>query len=256
MSKQMKVSCNLQQDFTAEEKKTARDNIGAPDIKYLSSSTSQGPVYNYASEVMLSNSTNGIYVKPISGNSQLYALSVPVTTKDGINLYANRGSVLTVTDPVNNTIEWKDNFGINMQLLTTETVNVDSYNYTLNIEEGKAYLLNCDESASDITLSTNVTNHSVYTIICINADGVSSCPSVRIKWKDEALGNCESVFQFQDTTSNAEYLMHVYIQKLYSESSQQYYSVARVMDYPVAYRSIPEQVDTQIDSVVQVGAAY
>ena len=59
-----------------------------------------------------------------------------------------------------------------------------------------------------------------------------------------------------DATSNAQYLMHVYIQKLYSESAQQYYSVARVMDYPVAYRRIPDDVDASYDSVVQVGAAY
>jgi hypothetical protein len=70
------------------------------------------------------------------------------------------------------------------------------------------------------------------------------------------LGDCESSFEFEEATSNAEYLMHVYIQKLYRESSQQYYSVARVMDYPVAYRKVPQEVDTSIDSVVQVGAAY
>lgn len=146
--------------------------------------------------------------------------------------------------------------GPNMQLLSTEIVSIDSYDYDLNIEEGKSYILNCDSTAGNINLITNVTDHPVYTIININADGSGSCPYISVNWQDEALNDCRSSFQFMDNLSNAQYLMHVYIQKLYNESAQQYYSVARVMDYPVAYRMIPEDVDTNIDSVVQVGALY
>jgi hypothetical protein len=144
--------------------------------------------------------------------------------------------------------------GPNMQLLSTEIINIDR-DYVLNIEEGKSYVLKCVASAT-INLTTNITDHPVYTIICINADGSGSCPSVSVNWQDEALGNCQASFEFEDALSNAEYLMHVYIQKLYREASQQSYSVARVMDYPVAYRKVPEEVDTSYDSVVQVGAAY
>lgn len=259
--KQNKVATNLQQDFTAEEKAQARENIGI-DLDNLSDG-SNVQFANSLGQADLSKADMKIYRErnqfPTLDYSKLYIK----------NEYNNSGSFTLVDSEAASGFLFKlasgpiisqeiqfPRLGPNMQLLSTEIINIDSYDYDLNIEEGKSYLLNCGSSAGNINLTTNVTDHPVYTIIAINADGSGSCPSVIVNWKDEALGNCQSSFQFMDNTSNAQYLMHVYIQKLYRESSQQYYSVARVMDYPVAYRMVPEEIDTGYDSVVQVGAAY
>ena len=261
MSKQMKVSCNLQQDFTAEEQAQARANIGI-DLTELSDgsnikfSNALGQADLSKAEMKIYKDRNQtptldyskLYIKNEYNNSGIYTM-VDSDAASGYLFKLASGPI--ISQP----IEFP-RLGPNMQLLSTEIINIDSYDYDLNIEEGKSYLLNCGSSAGNINLTTDVTDHPVYTIVCINADGSGSCPSVIVKWKDEALGNCQSSFQFMDNTSNAEYLMHVYIQKLYKESAQQYYSVARVMDYPVAYRMVPEEVDTDYDSVVQVGAAY
>jgi hypothetical protein len=257
--KQNKVATNLQQDFTAEEKAQARENIGI-DLDNLSDgsnvqfSNSLGQADLSKADMKIYKERNQfptmdyskLYIKNEYNNSGTYTL-VDTEAASGFLFKLASGPIISQEIP---------RLGPNMQILSTEIINIDSYEYDLNIEEGKSYLLNCGSSAGSINLTTNVTDHPIYTIICINADGSGSCPSVIVNWKDEALGNCQSSFQFMDNTSNAEYLMHVYIQKLYKESSQQYYSVARVMDYPVAYRMVPEEVDTGYDSVVQVGAAY
>lgn len=259
--KQNKVATNLQQDFTAEEQAQARANIGI-DLTELSDG-SNVKFSNALGQADLSKAEMKIYKdrnqSPTLDYSKLYIK----------NEYNNSGTFTMVDSDAASGYLFKlasgpivsqpidfPRLGPNMQLLSTQTVNIDSYDYNLNIEEGKAYLLNCDSTAGNINLTTNVTDHPVYTIICINADGSGSCPSIIVNWKDETLTNCTSSFQFMDNTSNAQYLMHVYIQKLYSESAQQYYSVARVTDYPVAYRMIPEEIDTGYDSVVQVGAAW
>lgn len=259
--KQMKVCANLQQDFTSTEQAQARENIGI-DLNNLS----DGSNVKYAgalSEVDLSKANMKIYrdriQNPTMEYSKLYIKNEYNSDKTYtmVDTDAASGFLFKLASgPIISQEIQFPRLGPNMQLLSTEIINLDTYDYDLNIVEGKSYLLNCDAGAGNINLTTNVTDHPVYTIICINADGSASCPSVTVKWKDEALGNCESSFQFQDATSNAQYLMHVYIQKLYKESSQQYYSVARVMDYPVAYRYVPETVDTTYDTVVQVGAAY
>lgn len=257
--KQNKVATNLQQDFTAEEKAQARENIGI-DLDNLSDgsnvqfSTSLGQADLSKADMKIYRERNQfptldyskLYIKNEYNNSNTFTL-VDTEAASGFLFKLSSGPIVSQEIP---------RLGPNMQILSTEIINIDSYEYDLNIEDGKSYLLNCGSSAGSINLTTNVTDHPVYTIICINADGSGSCPYVTVNWKDEALGNCHSSFQFMDNTSNAEYLMHVYIQKLYRESSQQYYSVARVMDYPVAFRLIPEDVDTGYDSVVQVGASW
>lgn len=259
--KQNKVATNLQQDFTAEEQAQARANIGI-DLTELSDgsnvkfSSALGQADLSKAEMKIYKDRNQsptldyskLYIKNEYNNTGTYTM-VDSEAASGYLFKLASGPI--VSQPID-----FPRLAPNMQLLSTEIINIDSYDYDLNIEEGKSYLLKCGSSAGNINLTTNVTDHPVYTIICINADGSGSCPSVIVNWQDEALGNCHSSFQFMDNSSNAQYLMHVYIQKLYRESSQQYYSVARVTDYPVAYRMIPEDVDTNIDSVVQVGAVY
>lgn len=259
--KQNKVATNLQQDFTAEEQAQARANIGI-DLTELSDgsnvkfSSALGQADLSKAEMKIYKDRNQsptldyskLYIKNEYNNTGTFTM-VDSDAASGYLFKLANGPIISQQ------IEFP-RLAPNMQLLSTEIINIDSYDYDLNIEEGKSYLLNCGSSAGNINLTTNVTDHPVYTIVCINADGSGSCPSVIVKWKDEALGNCQSSFQFMDNTSNAQYLMHVYIQKLYRESSQQYYSVARVTDYPVAYRMVPEEIDTGYDSVVQVGASW
>ena len=259
--KQNKVATNLQQDFTAAEQAQARANIGI-DLGNLS----DGSNVKFAgalSEVDLSKADMKIYrdrnQSPTMDYSKLYIKNEYDNSKTFTMVDSDAASgylfKLASGPIVSQEIQFP-RLGPNMQLLETQNITIDSYDYDLNIVEGTAYMLNCDAGAGNINLTTNVTDHPVYTIICINAAGSASCPSVTVNWKDEALGSCYSTFQFMDATSNAQYLMHVYIQKLYSQSAQQYYSVARVMDYPVAYRMIPETVDVNVDSVVQVGASW
>ena len=57
MSKQMKVCSNLQQDFTAEEKAQARQNINASRVT-TASSTSYGPAYSDVETLALWPSSN------------------------------------------------------------------------------------------------------------------------------------------------------------------------------------------------------
>lgn len=259
--KQNKVATNLQQDFTAEEQAQARANIGidltelsdGSNVKF-SSALGQADLSKAEMKIYKDRNQNPtldyskLYIKNEYNNAGTFTM-VDSDAASGYLFKLASGPI------VSQAIDFP-RLGPNMQLLETQNITIDTYDYDLNIVEGTAYMLNCGSSAGNINLTTNVTDHPVYTIICINGNGSGSCPYVSVNWQDEALGNCRSTFQFMDNTSNAQYLMHVYIQKLYSESAQQYYSVARVTDYPVAYRMIPEEVDTGYDSVVQVGASW
>lgn len=179
MSKQNKVATNLQQDFTDAEKQTARNNIGTNKCTYLSGSSQYGPIYSTAEEVTLSNTTNGIYVTPVSGSPELYGMSVPLTTSDGEHITANQDYVLSVDDPLTNTISWKDtwhpsrnytrNVGSNTILLANQGISN-------NHETFGTVTFNTDKAGSYSVVPLNNANQylSKYSTQCTNANNVAA----------------------------------------------------------------------------------
>lgn len=147
MSKQNKVATNLQQDFTDAEKKTARNNIGTNRCEYLSGSGAYGPVYSTAEELSLSTTTNGIYVTPVSGSPELYGMFTPLTTHDGEHTTANQDYVLSVDNPLTNSISWKDTWH-------------PSRNYTLYADNNT--LLHAHQSISN--------NHETFGTVTFHTD--------------------------------------------------------------------------------------
>ena len=179
MSKQNKVATNLQQDFTDAEKQTARNNIGANRCEYLSGSGAHGPVYSTAEELSLSSTTNGIYVTPVSGSPELYGMFTPLTTHDGEHTTANQDYVLSVDNPLTNTISWKDTWHPSRNF----TLYVDNNNI-LHAHQG---ISNNHETFGSVTFHTDTAGSysvvplgntdqflSKYSTQCTNANNVNA----------------------------------------------------------------------------------
>lgn len=179
MSKQNKVATNLQQDFTDAEKQTARNNIGTNKFKYVNGGSAYGPSYATAEEVTISNTTNGIYVTQVSGSTELYGMFAPLTTHDGEHTTANQDYVLSVDDPLTNTISWKDTWHPSRNF----TLYVDNNNL-LHAHQG---ISNNHETFGSVTFHTDTAGSysvvplgnanqflSKYSTQCTNANSVNA----------------------------------------------------------------------------------
>lgn len=92
MAQQTKVSTNLQQDFTDNQQKQARKNIGASNVKFLTSYSAYGPIYTTGDTILVSNTTHSLNVEFGDGTSQQYAGLVPIPASGDV------GKILAVTD--------------------------------------------------------------------------------------------------------------------------------------------------------------
>jgi hypothetical protein len=179
MSKANKVCTNLQQDFNETEKQTARNNIDANKFKYVNGGGAYGPSYVTTDEVALSNTTNGIYVTPVSGSPELYGMFAPLTTSDGEHTTANQESVLSVTDPLTNTIAWRDTWHPSRDYTRNVQANTLLHTYeriSSNHETFGTVTFSTDKAGSYSVVPLNITNQylSKYATQCTNANNVGA----------------------------------------------------------------------------------
>lgn len=167
----------------------------------------------------------------------------------------DEGKVLTVVNDNGYKLEWRPQSGgsSDLKLLTEVTQNVDSGNgaYPLTIVDGSAYTLNMlvDREVQLITNSTE----TVHTRIAIHNDGDNVCGGCYLTWRDEALVQHRIYLMLYNVSSSVEYFFDVYIKKVVVNGTP--YAIARVTDFPCAYRNGYEDGYTT-DNINFIGRDY
>ena len=167
----------------------------------------------------------------------------------------DEGKVLTVVNDNGYKLEWRPQGGgsSDLKLLTEVTQNVDGGNgaYQLTIVDGSAYTLNMlvDREVQLITNSTE----TVHTRIAIHNDGDNVCGGCYLTWRDEALVQHRIYLMLYNVSSNVEYFFDVYIKKVVVNGTP--YAIARVTDFPCAYRNGYEDGYTT-DNINFIGRDY
>ena len=167
----------------------------------------------------------------------------------------DEGKVLTVVNDNGYKLEWRPQGGgsSDLKLLTEVTQNVDGGNgaYQLTVVDGNAYTLNMlvDREVQLITNSTE----TVHTRIAIHNDGDNVCGGCYLTWRDEALVQHRIYLMLYNVSSNVEYFFDVYIKKVVVNGTP--YAIARVTDFPCAYRNGYEDGYTT-DNINFIGRDY
>ena len=167
----------------------------------------------------------------------------------------DEGKVLTVVNDNGYKLEWRPQSGgsSDLKLLTEITQNVDSGTgaYQLTIVDGTAYTLNMlvDREVQLITNSTE----TVHTRIAIHNDGDNVCGGCYLTWRDEALVQHRIYLMLYNVSSSVEYFFDVYIKKVVVNGTP--YAIARVTDFPCAYRNGYEDGYTT-DNINFIGRDY
>ena len=167
----------------------------------------------------------------------------------------DEGKVLTVVNDNGYKLEWRPQGGgsSDLKLLTEVTQNVDSGNgaYQLTVVDGSAYTLNMLVDR-EVQLVTNSTE-TVHTRIAIHNDGDNVCGGCYLTWRDEALVQHRIYLMLYNVSSNVEYFFDVYIKKVVVNGTP--YAIARVTDFPCAYRNGYEDGYTT-DNINFIGRDY
>ena len=214
------------------------------------SSTSQGPVYNTVDQMTLWPSS-GLLTTTVNNitDPQGYLapyVAAPVTTQKVYGVPA--GSTIP---------QWMSSGApAPLQLLGWSTIVAGNSAETIYVEDGRAYFVDMT-TCPGLLIDTNVIDHPVHTIIEMYATGASgwaNCPSWRVHWLDETTMAHDIGYTCSSTETEVHYMLDVTVQKLWSTGDQQYYTVARVFDFPALNReSIPQQYSAD-NTVLQVGA--
>lgn len=168
---------------------------------------------------------------------------------------ADLGKVLTIVNDNGYKLEWRPQSGgsSDLKLLTEVTQNVDggAGAYQLTIVDGSAYTLNMlvDREVQLITNSTE----TVHTRIAIHNDGDNVCGGCYLTWRDEALVQHRIYLMLYNVSSSVEYFFDVYIKKVVVNGTP--YAIARVTDFPCAYRNGYEDGYTT-DNINFIGRDY
>lgn len=167
----------------------------------------------------------------------------------------DEGKVLTVVNDNGYKLEWKPQSGgsSDLKLLNEITQNVDSGTgaYQLTIVDGTAYTLNMLVDR-EVQLVTNSTE-TVHTRIAIHNDGDNVCGGCYLTWRDEALVQHRIYLMLYNVSSSVEYFFDVYIKKVVVNGTP--YAIARVTDFPCAYRNGYEDGYTT-DNINFIGRDY
>ena len=167
----------------------------------------------------------------------------------------DEGKVLTVVNDNGYKLEWRPQSGgsSDLKLLNEITQNVDggAGAYQLTIVDGTAYTLNMlvDREVQLITNSTE----TVHTRIAIHNDGDNVCGGCYLTWRDEALVQHRIYLMLYNVSSSVEYFFDVYIKKVVVNGTP--YAIARVTDFPCAYRNGYEDGYTT-DNINFIGRDY
>lgn len=143
------------------------------------------------------------------------------------NVLAGNGLTYMITDN-DLTLSVSASFMPDLNLLTSNTVNVNS-NTTLNIEASNAYHIRITNSSSPIiTLSTNSIT-TIHSLITVKNESASSCSDITIRYNDET-GYTHDIHLMMYETA-AEYDFYVDIRKVGGTTV-----IARVYDMPCMFR--------------------
>lgn len=190
----------------------------------------------YTTEVELSEM--GIY-----DPGQDYGSVVKGTGGDTIGFLApkhygepDQGKVLTVVNDNGYKMEWRPapQARMDLKVLTQEQVSIesDTGDYQLTVVDGKAYDLTLKADRS-VRLVTN-SESTVHTILSIHNNDTSICGGVHLLWRDEALRQHDIYLMLYNEPAETAYYFDVYIKKVAVNGTP--YAIARVSDYPCAYR--------------------
>lgn len=167
----------------------------------------------------------------------------------------DEGKVLTVVNDNGYKLEWRPQSGgsSDLKLLTEVTQNVDggAGAYQLTVVDGRAYTLNMLVDR-EVQLVTNSTE-TVHTRIAIHNDGDNVCGGCYLTWRDEALVQHRIYLMLYNVSSSVEYFFDVYIKKVVVNGTP--YAIARVTDFPCAYRNGYEDGYTT-DNINFIGRDY
>lgn len=149
---------------------------------------------------------------------------------------ADQGKVLTVVNNDSYKMEWRPapQAGMDLKVLTQEQLNIEggTSDYQLTVVAGKAYdmTLKADRSVRLVTNS----EFTVHTILAIHNSDASTCGGVHLLWRDEALRQHDIYLMLYNESAETAYYFDVYIKKVVVNGTP--YAIARVSDYPCAYR--------------------
>ena len=165
------------------------------------------------------------------------------------------GKVLSVVNDNGYKLEWAEPSGgkSDLKVLTESVQNVDSGTgaYQLTVSDGYAYTLNMLVDR-EVQLVTNSTD-TLHTRIAIHNNGDSTCGGCYLTWRDEALLQHRIYLMLYNVSSNVEYYFDVYIKKVVVNGTP--YAIARVTDFPCAYRNGYEDGYTT-DNINFIGRDY
>lgn len=165
------------------------------------------------------------------------------------------GKVLSVVNDNGYKLEWAEPSGgkSDLKVLTESVQNVDSGTgaYQLTVADGYAYTLNMLVDR-EVQLVTNSTD-TLHTRIAIHNDGDNVCGGCYLTWRDEALVQHRIYLMLYNVSSNVEYYFDVYIKKVVVNGTP--YAIARVTDFPCAYRNGYEDGYTT-DNINFIGRDY
>lgn len=150
---------------------------------------------------------------------------------------ADQGKVLTVVNNNGYKMEWRPapQAGMDLKVLTQEQLNIEggTGDYQLTVVDGKAYdlTLKADRAVQLVTNSES----TVHTILAIHNNDTATCGGVYLRWRDEALEQHELYLMLYNEPAATTYYFDVYIKKVVVNGTP--YAIARVSDYPCAYRN-------------------
>ena len=168
---------------------------------------------------------------------------------------ADQGKVLTVVNDNGYKMEWRpaSQAGMDLKVLTQEQVSIESDTgaYQLTVVDGKAYdlTLKADRSVQLVTNSES----TVHTILSIHNNDASTCGGVHLLWRDEALRQHDVYLMLYNEPAETAYYFDVYIKKVVVNGTP--YAIARVSDYPCAYRD-GQAVGYTTDNINFIGRNY
>lgn len=149
---------------------------------------------------------------------------------------ADEGKVLTVVNDNGYKLEWKASPGgaSDLKVLAENTQNIPGASgaYQLTVVDGYAYTLKLNADR-EIQLVTNSTG-TVHTRLAICNHDTSVCGGCILTWRDEALVQHQIRLDLYNKPDTTVYYFDVYIKKVTVNGTT--YAIARVSDYPCAYR--------------------
>lgn len=149
---------------------------------------------------------------------------------------SDQGKVLTVVSNNGYKMEWRPapQAGMDLKILEPVLLNIEggTGDYQLTVVDGKAYDLTLVGERS-VQLVTN-SDSTVHTILAIHNRDTATCGGVHLLWRDETLEQHDIYLMLYDEPASRAYYFDVYIKKVVVNGTP--YAIARVLDYPCAYR--------------------